>query len=211
MGARHARRTPLLAALLTVASLFLATAPPVAATPTVAEKTQSHPYGPYNIYRFQWQTLCQEDHIQNPAYPVGDVGNAYEPAVSVGYRTAAQTCNDYDTSMVIRYYLYSSPDGNCSKNQYGWETVAAQNHTYSRVWTYHNIWINQWYWAGCRDTEHNRTRVMSRVMGFALGLEFHTNCWATYTVMTNRYCIGQDGAWPGTHDREGVLTKYSGS
>lgn len=174
-----------------------------------APANANHPGGPYTGVRFNTRFICVIDYIQNPGYPVGDAANSYEPGVDTGYRTAAQGCADRPGWTHMRVYLYSAGDGHCSKVTAQTETDSTpDNHLYNRTYTNGgvSVWINQWYYAGCRDSYQNRARVMTRSIGGALGLAPHASCWGTFTIMDT--CQPRT-YWTQAHDKMGIQEKYS--
>lgn len=136
-----------------------------------------------NGMRFASNNICIADATGSNNWQVGDVANMFESGtatVTTGYRVGANSCQpQYVPQQTIRVYLYSAPDGRCAKTTYDTHDWRDPRLTSARTYdtnTYPTIWINQWYWAGCRQYSDQRLHNVAHQMGWLLGLLATQDC-----------------------------------
>jgi hypothetical protein len=146
-----------------------ATIPSVA---TTTEYTDS-PY--FTGGRYRAKPICIHQMFTSTAWAPGDIGNAMEPAIDTGWRSASQGCGDYSSWQVMRVALYSAADGHCTKwtgtsNPASIYIGHPMNDWYNRVWDgveFPTVWINQYYNNTCwiDETQYYLSREMLNVVG----------------------------------------------
>lgn len=143
--------------------------------------------------RYRDKSICIHQMFTSTAWAPGDIGNALEPAIVTGWRSASQGCGDYYGWQVMRVALYSADDGHCTKST-GTTNPAniyighPMNQWYDTVWTnevsYPTVWINQFYnntcWAD--GSQYYLSREMETVVGLEGGFSL---CGASYTSPRN--------------------------
>jgi len=166
-----------------------AEAPTVAYLPVGSNTVQGVPG--YFGWRYLFKDICLHDIQMSSDWDFGWTGNTWEPAVVTGWRSSASGCNDYPAWQRMRLYQYSEPDGFCGKLT-GTRTAATPPHPvnshYAEVWTGTDggpaIWLNLWYYAGCRDTATRRSNALSKLEGHAFGLNNYGPACGDNTVAT---------------------------
>jgi hypothetical protein len=150
--------------------------------PTVMQAEQVTPSPYYTETRYRTKEICIHQLFTSGPWTPGDQGNAFEPAVITGWRSASQGCGDYPGWQVMRVALYSAADGRCTKVT-GTTNLAniyighPMNQWYDTLWTnevsYPTAWINQYYNDTCWDTPFEQDNRLGKEMANMLGLEGH--------------------------------------
>lgn len=167
-------------------------------------------HGPLAPHVFLRSDICVQDFTNSLQWQVENVAYSFKSGTStvVPYYRTTNGCGGFSLEQQLKIYLYSAPDNNCWKvqgytsayNGVRWST------TYWSVGDPVKIFINTWYYAGCRDTEVLRKNQVGQAMGYAFGLQTYSNCYVNDSVMNECFHTAQ-GGWAA--DRNGLWLKYS--
>ena len=171
---------------------------PAAMFPRGATAVQEGAPG-YRGWRYAGKSICVLDGLGTQSlYDVGWTANSWESGTSTvitGYRTAAQGCNDYPAYQRLRVYFYSAPDNLCGKVTTTNLTLATdpENPYYTQLHSSDNggpaIWLNNFYYDGCRETAVNRSHLLSSLEGYVFGVRVYRDC------TLNNYDVQNDCEW----------------
>jgi len=182
--------------------------PSVAVAPLVTSPARpslvAAPHGPFNGARYYYQTICAEKRTE--FWPIANAAQFFENSGAVDF-SVSTACGGLTYQRLI-IDDYAAADGTCVKTQ-----ATPVSHAGLPYYTWAStpiLWMNAYY-ATCYNTPTRKAHMISRGIGYLLGLEvFNTAGYPYLSVMNDTTSSVDSVAWAQGFDRNGVFCRYLG-